>query len=93
MDLKNTYGMSVAALVHRAKDLHVITAVYYNRIFDEYVKKNKLEEGWGGYLLPDRAERYRRMVRRALSESLMTEDNLQALCDGNMDEIKEIHIL
>lgn len=94
VDLKNTYGMSVAALVHRAKDLHVITAVYYNRIFDEYVKKNKLEEGWGGYLLPDRAERYRRMVRRALSESLMTEDNLRALCDGNMDEIiKEIHIL
>lgn len=94
VELKNSYGMSVAALVHRAKDLHVITEVYYNRIFDEYIKKNKLEKGWGGYLLPDRAERYQRMVRRALSESLMTEGDLQTLCDGNMDDIiKEIHIL
>lgn len=94
VDLKNSYGMSVAALVHRAKDLHVITEVYYNRIFDEYIKKNKLEEGWGGYLLPDKAERYQRMIRRAMSESLMTEGDLQTLCDGHMDEIiKEIHIL
>lgn len=94
VELKNSYGMSVAALVHRARDLHVITEVYYNHIFDEYIKKNKLEEGWGGYLLPDKAERYQRMLRRALSESLMTKDDLQTLCDTSLHKIiKEIHIL
>lgn len=94
VELKNAYGMSVAALVHRAKDLHVITEVYYNHIFDECIKKNKLEEGWGGYLLTDKAERYHRMVRRALSESIMTENELQALCSDSMENIiQEIHLL
>ena len=94
VELKTSYGISVAALVHRAKDLRIITEVYYNHIFDEHVKKNRLEGGWGRYPLQDKAERYGRMLRRALAESLMTEENLQTLCGGNTDDIiKEIHIL
>ena len=94
MELKTSYGISVAALVHRANDLRIITEVYYNHIFDEYVKKNRLEDGWGGYPLRDKAERYHRMLRRALAESLVTEENLQTLCGDNTYEIiKEIHIL
>ena len=94
VELKTSYGISVAALVHRANDLRIITEVYYNHIFDEYVKKNRLEDGWGGYPLRDKAERYHRMLRRALAESLVTEENLQTLCGDNTYEIiKEIHIL
>lgn len=44
--LRTMYGMSVAAIVHRLRDLSVINLDYYNHIFDDRIKYNLLEEGW-----------------------------------------------
>lgn len=76
ISLRNSYGMSIAAIVHRLKDLAVITEEYYNYIFDYYINKNKMETGWGKYPLSDEASRYERLLQRALSEGLLTPEEI-----------------
>lgn len=76
VSLRNSYGISIAAIVHRLKDLTVITEDYYNYIFDYYINKNKMETGWGKYPLSDEANRYERLLQRALSEGLLTPEEI-----------------
>jgi Zn-dependent peptidase ImmA (M78 family) len=69
--LRTMYGMSVAAIVHRLRDLSVISLDYYNHIFDDRIKYNLLEEGWGAYPLIDKAMKYASLVNRAVIEGYM----------------------
>ena len=69
--LRSMYGVSVAAIVHRLKDLSVISLDYYNHIFDDRIKSNLLEEGWGAYPLVDEAMKYASLVNRAVVEGYM----------------------
>ncbi|WP_302570897.1 helix-turn-helix domain-containing protein [Phocaeicola coprocola] len=93
VELKNSYGISVSALVHRLKDLDVITDAYYNHIFDVWIKQNPTEEGWGGYPLVDHAEKYQRMLQRAFAEGIIVPNDLYAYCSESKDLVKELHIL
>lgn len=74
--LRTSYGISIAAIVHRLKDLMIITEEYYNHIFDSYINQNKMETGWGKYPFPDEANRYGLLLQRALSEQLLSPDDL-----------------
>lgn len=49
VDIKETYGVSVAAQVHEAYDIGVISEEHYNWWYDEMIKKNIQEKGWGDY--------------------------------------------
>lgn len=69
--LRTMYGMSVAAIVHRLRDLSVINLDYYNHIFDDRIKYNLLEEGWGAYPLIDEAMKYASLVNRAVIAGYM----------------------
>lgn len=72
--LKIAYGISVAAIVHRAKDLGVITDVYYNHLFNDVINVNRKEVGWGSYPLDDKPERYDEICCRAMAEGLLVGD-------------------
>lgn len=72
--LRSMYGISVAAIVHRLKDLSVISMDYYNHIFNGRIKYNPLEEGWGAYPLIDEAVKYASLVNRAVIEGHMEDD-------------------
>lgn len=74
--LRTSYGISIAATVHRLKDLNIITDEYYNHIFDCYINQNKMETGWGKYPFPDEASRYGLLLQRALSEQLLSPDDI-----------------
>lgn len=74
VSLKVIYGISVAAIVHRAKDLGVITDVYYNHLFDDVINMNRKEAGWGSYPLDDKPERYDEICCRAMAEGLFVGD-------------------
>ena len=76
--LRTMYGVSVAAIVHRLRDLSVISLDYYNHIFDDRIKYNLLEEGWGAYPLIDKAMKYASLVNRAVIEGYM-ESNGQGM--------------
>lgn len=90
--LRTSYGISIAATVHRLKDLNIITEEYYNHIFDCYINQNKMETGWGKYPLPDEASRYGLLLQRALSERLLSPDdiskNIKEYLPQNIKRIK-----
>lgn len=73
--LRSMYGISVAAIVHRLRDLNVISIDYYNHIFDDRIKKNLFEEGWGAYPLMDDAVKYKSLVSRAVVEGIIDIEN------------------
>lgn len=79
--LRSMYGVSVAAIVHRLKDLNVISIDYYNHIFDDRIKQNLLEEGWGAYPLIDEAVKYKSLMNRAVVEGYVKDGELGVYID------------
>lgn len=61
IDLKELYGVSVAALVHTAYDMEIIDRQQYDWWFDERINPNRKEEGWGHYAFPETLGRERRI--------------------------------
>ena len=61
IDLKELYGISIAAQVHAAWDLRMISREHYDWWYDEMIKKNRLEEGWGVYSFPETIGREKRV--------------------------------
>lgn len=53
IDLKEVYGVSVAAMVHEAWDIRMISREHYDWWYDDVIKKNWLETGWGTYQFPE----------------------------------------
>ena len=49
IDIKEIYGVSVAAQVHEAYDIGMISEDHYNWWYDEMIKNNIQEKGWGDY--------------------------------------------
>lgn len=64
IDLREVYGISIAAQVHAAWDIRMISREHYDWWFDEKIKKNRLEVGWGKYEFPETIGRERRMEAR-----------------------------
>jgi Zn-dependent peptidase ImmA (M78 family)/DNA-binding XRE family transcriptional regulator len=79
--LRESYGISIAAAVHRAKDLQVISESYYNRIFDHTIHQNRLELGWGSYPIQERTTRFDRLLQRAVVEEMLTRSRGAELAD------------
>ena len=61
IDLRELYGISIAAQVHEAWDLRLISRQHYDWWYEELIKKNVKEEGWGSYRFPETLGRERRM--------------------------------
>ena len=92
--MRTNYGISIAAIVHRLKDLSVITEDYYNKIFDNYIKMNKMEKGWGQYPLTDSPLRYQALMQRACAEELLKPDELESgLSDDLLVRIEKLEIM
>jgi len=53
---RNLYGISVAAQAHRLHDLRIIDDKYYNHIFEDIIKPNPMEDGWGLYPIMEIAD-------------------------------------
>ncbi|MCQ2258695.1 MAG: XRE family transcriptional regulator [Bacteroidaceae bacterium] len=68
ISIRNMYGISVAATVHRAHDLGIIPDDTYNHLYDDYINKNRLEEGWGSYPIMEKADRYELLEERIMME-------------------------
>lgn len=78
--LKRRYGMSVQAILFRLRDLEIITNAYYKRWC---ININKA--GWKKRepieIPPEKPERFRQQVHRALSEELITKTEAEQLLD------------
>lgn len=70
IDLKELYGISIAAQVHAAWDLRMISREHYDWWYDEMIKKNRLEEGWGIYSFPETIGREKRVEARMKTNAM-----------------------
>lgn len=61
VDLHEVYGVSIAALVHEAWDFGIIPREHYDWWYNERIKKNRKEIGWGAYLYPETIGREKRV--------------------------------
>ncbi len=70
ISIRNLYGISIAATVHRAHDLNIITRAQYDHWYDDIIKPNRMETGWGHYPIPETADRSERLAKRIKSVNL-----------------------
>lgn len=61
IDLHLVYGVSIAAMIHRAKDLKIISEEHYNWWYNEVIHENPAEIGWGVYPVPETLGREKRI--------------------------------
>lgn len=73
ISIRNMYGISIAATVHRAHDLAIIPDTTYNRLFDDTISKNRMETGWGEYPIMEKTDRYDLLEERLMMEDLQRE--------------------
>lgn len=57
IDLRQVYGLSIASMVHEAWDLRIISREHYDWWYEERIKKNLLEKGWGEYVYKENVGR------------------------------------
>lgn len=57
ISIKNLYGISISSLNYRLYALEIITYDYRNYIFNEIIHPNCMEKGWGGFPIPEVADR------------------------------------
>ncbi len=87
--LKSRYGISVSAIVHRVKDVGIITVEYYNQIFDQRIHQNLMEEGWGGYPIPECTDRFERLLLRAVAEQVISMSRAAELAGEKLGDFRE----
>lgn len=68
ISIRNMYGISIAATVHRAHDLALIPDTTYNYLFSEVISPNYMETGWGEYPIMEKADRYELLEERIVME-------------------------
>ena len=68
ISIKNMYGISIASQVHRAHDLAIISDRVYNKWYDDMIKPNRMENGWGRYPIDEIADRQELLAERMKME-------------------------
>ena len=53
--IRNLYGISIAATIHRLHTMHVIDDAHYHQYYEEIIKPNELETGLGSFPIQEQA--------------------------------------
>lgn len=89
ISMKMRYGISVSAIVHRAKDLGVISETYYNQIYDRTISQNRKEDGWGDYPIPEHTDRFERLLQRAVAEDVVSISRAAELANVKLGDYRD----
>jgi len=84
--LKHKYGISMQALIFRAKDLHIITNAKLSDLFDVFRENGWRENEPGDHLKSESPSRMKRMIFRALSEHKITRSRAAELIGTDFDQ-------
>lgn len=71
ISIKESYGISIQAIMARAKDLGFVSETFYKR-FRIYISKNRKEKGLGNYIGKESSSRFKQLVFRAASEEVIS---------------------
>jgi len=70
--LKHKYGISMQALIYRARELHIISNAKLDQMFQMFREKGWRENEPGDHLKAESPSRMKRLIFRALSERKIT---------------------
>jgi Zn-dependent peptidase ImmA (M78 family) len=87
--LKHKYGLSMQAIVRRAKDLGIISDSIYARLCREFSRRGWRKEEPGDQLPPEAPQRMKRLVLRALAEEVITRSRAAELLGQSLADFWE----
>lgn len=85
--LKMKYGLSMQAIVYRAKDLEIINDSTYKKIFGLFAKMGfRKSEPWEAYP-SEKPKRMERLLLRLLAEGVISSSRAEELYKGEVKEV------
>lgn len=93
--VKESYGISIQAIIARAKDLEVITEDYFIkfRMWLNGSERRKKEEGLGAYLGREQSSRFKQLLYRATSEEIISMSKAANLANQKLATFRDEFIL
>ncbi len=87
--IKEYYGISIRAILHRLAELEVITDTYYKRwvIYLSKTYGHKVEPG--SYKGDEKIKIFEQLINRALSEGIISMSKAAALCNVNINQLRK----
>jgi Zn-dependent peptidase ImmA (M78 family)/DNA-binding XRE family transcriptional regulator len=72
ISLKEEWGMSIAALAYRAKDLHILSEEGHRRFSIARSQRGFKKVEPGAYAMPERPQRFRQLALRSFAEEVIS---------------------
>ena len=89
ISLKVRYGMSIAAIMHRALDLGQIDSSTYKRFVISYKRSGWHRDKPGEYCCPEKSTRFEQLVLRATVEEIISMSKGAALLGKPLDQFQD----
>lgn len=86
--MKETYGMSIQAIMARAFALELIPKYTYIR-FRQWISSNKTEEGLGEYIGIEESKRFNQLLYRAASEGIISMSKAANLSNQKLAQFRK----
>lgn len=86
--VKETYGISIQAIMARAKDLGVINELQFLQ-FRKWISRNRTEKGLGEYLGIEKAYRFKQLIYRAAAEEVISLSKAANLSNQKLAEFRK----
>jgi len=87
--IKEYFGISLRAIIHRLKEMHVITSVYYKKWMVYLSKTYGAKKEPGDYNGDERPKEMEVYVNRALSEGLISLSKAAVILDTDINEFRK----
>jgi Zn-dependent peptidase ImmA (M78 family) len=86
--IKESYGISIQAIMARAKDLGIITELQFVS-FRKWISHNRTEDGLGAYSGLERAFRFKQLIYRAAAEEVISLSKAANLSNQKLAEFRK----
>lgn len=89
--IKESYGISIQAIMARARDLNIISSDYFVRfrMWINAESTRKMEIGYGVYLGDERSTRFSQLIYRATAEEIITMSKAASLSNMRLAEFRD----
>lgn len=89
ISIKEYFGISLRAILHRLYELQVITDNYYKRWMIYMNKAYGAKKEPGEYKGDEKVRQFEQLVARALSEGIISISKAAALCNTNINHLRK----
>lgn len=86
--VKETYGLSIQAIMARAKDLGIINESQFVT-FRKWINSNRTEKGLGAYQGSETAFRFKQLIYRAAAEEIISLSKAANLSDQKLAQFRK----